>query len=416
VTAGPRVEDVLRELAPQVLGALLRRYDDFASAEDAVQEAMIAAARSWPTDGLPDYPRGWLIQVASRRMLDHLRAEAARRRREDQVAVTEEPPPVEDVDDTLVVLFLCCHPALRPPAAVALTLRAVGGLTTEEIASAFLIQEPTMAQRISRAKQRIRSSGIPFRMPTAREYPSRLAAVLHVLYLIFTEGHTATSGPALHRVELSAEAIRLTRAVHHLLPTDGEVAGLLALMLLTDARRPARTGDDGVLVPLSEQDRSRWSAPAIAEGTELITRTLPSGPVGQYQVLAAINAVHDEAADAADTDWPQIRALYEVLDSLSDNPAVALNKAIATAMVDGPAAGLAALDEVAGDRRMAGSHRLDAARAHLLDMAGDRERAVEHYRLAAARTASLPEQQYLTLRAARLTSSPDRSQFGENPL
>jgi RNA polymerase sigma factor (sigma-70 family) len=411
--ADRRVEDLLRELAPQVLGALMRRYDDFASAEDAVQEAMIAAATQWPVEGLPDYPRGWLIQVASRRMLDHLRNEQARRRREDRVFAVEPPPPVEDVnmdlnmdiDDTLVVLFMCCHPALRPAAAIALTLRAVGGLSTAEIATAFLMPEATMAQRISRAKLKIRSSGIPFRLPTAAEYPSRLAAVLHVLYLIFNEGHTATSGPSLNRVELSGEAVRLTRAVHHLLPEDGEMAGLLALMLLTDARRPARTGPDGTLVPLSEQDRRRWDRAAIAEGVELITRTLPNGPVGQYQVLAAINAVHDEAERAEETDWPQILALYGVLERLSDNPMVALNHAIATAMVRGPAAGLALLDALDGDRRMSGTHRLDAARAHLLEMAGERERAVAHYRRAAARTASLPEQRYLTIRAARLATT-----------
>ncbi|HEX2133104.1 MAG TPA: sigma-70 family RNA polymerase sigma factor [Actinophytocola sp.] len=402
----PRIEDLLRELAPQVLGALMRRYDDFAAAEDAVQEALIAAATQWPADGLPDYPRGWLIQVASRRMLDQLRNEQARRRREDQVAaVSSEPVPVDDVDDTLVVLFMCCHPALKPAAAIALTLRAVGGLSTAEIASAFLIPEATMAQRISRAKARIKASGLPFRMPTEAERPARLAAVLHVLYLIFNEGHTATSGTSLNRVELSSEAIRLTRAVHALLPEVGEVAGLLALMLLTDARRPARTGPDGTLVPLSEQDRSRWDAGAIAEGTALITATLPRGTTGPYQILAAINAVHDEAARAEDTDWPQILALYGVLDHLSDNPMVALNHAIATAMVHGPAAGLALLDKLDADRRMAATHRLDATRAHLLELAGDAEPAVAHYRRAAARTTSIPERNYLTLRAATLAAN-----------
>jgi RNA polymerase sigma factor (sigma-70 family) len=404
IPVATNVEDLLRELAPQVLGALMRRYDDFAAAEDAVQEALVAAAAQWPTEGLPDHPRGWLVQVASRRMLDHLRNERARRQREDRVALEEPAPPVPDVDDTLVVLFLCCHPALKPAAAVALTLRAVGGLTTAEIASAFLMPEATMAQRISRAKVKIRSSRLPFRMPTPAERPARLASVLHVLYLIFNEGHTATSGTSLSRVELSTEAIRLTRAVHHLLPDDGEVAGLLALMLLTDARRPARTTADGTLIPLSEQDRSLWNAEAVAEGVALVTATLPKGPLGQYQLLAAINAVHDEAARAEDTDWPQILALYGVLLRLSDNPMVALNHAIAAAMVHGPATGLDLLARLADDKRLASNHRLDAARAHLLEMAGDREQAVARYRRAATRTTSVPEQNYLTLRAARLAA------------
>ena len=400
--ADTRAEDLLRALAPQVLGALMRRYDDFAAAEDAVQEALIAAAGQWPRDGVPDYPRGWLIQVASRRMTDQLRNEQARRRREDLVAT--QPPSdavVPDTDDTLVVLFMCCHPALKPAAAIALTLRAVGGLTTAEIATAFLIPEATMAQRISRAKQKIKSSGLPFQLPTDAEHPARLRTVLHVLYLIFNEGHTASAGAALHRVELSAEAIRLARAVRRLLPDDSEVAGLLALMLLTDARRPARTRADGTLVPLAEQDRSRWDPALIAEGVALITGTLPKGPVGPYQVQAAINAVHDEAADASETDWPQILALYGVLESLTDNPMVTLNQAIATAMVHGPARGLALLETLTD--RLANHHRLHAVRAHLLEMAGDHEAAVAQYRLAANRTTSVPERHYLMHRAAQLS-------------
>jgi RNA polymerase sigma factor (sigma-70 family) len=398
-------EDLLRDLAPQVLGALLRRYDDFAAAEDAVQDALIAAAEQWPRDGLPDYPRGWLIQVANRRMLDHLRSEQARRRREEQHPPNEERPPVPDQDDTLVLLFMCCHPALKAAAAIALTLRAVGGLTTAEIAGAFLIPEATMAQRISRAKLKIKESGIPFRLPTPDERGSRLAAVLHVLYLIFNEGYTSSTGPDLQRRDLSAEAIRLTRALHALLPDDPEVAGLLALMLLTDARRDARTGESGELVPLTEQDRTRWDHDQIAEGVALITATLPRGPVGPYQVQAAINAVHDEAKTADDTDWPQLLALYGVLRGMTDNPMVALNHAVAFAMVHGPVAALDLLTTLAADKRIANHHRLHAVRAHLLEMAGHHAAAAEEYRAAAGRTASVPEQRYLTLRAARLLVS-----------
>ncbi len=394
-------EDLLRDLAPQVLGALLRRYDDFAAAEDAVQDALVAAAEQWPRDGLPDYPRGWLIQVASRRMVDHLRSEQARRRREEQFPPAEQPP-VPDQDDTLVLLFLCCHPALKPGAAIALTLRAVGGLTTAEIAKAFLIPEGTMAQRISRAKLKIKESGLPFRLPTPDERGPRLAAVLHVLYLIFNEGYASSAGPELQRRDLASEAIRLTRALHALLPDESEVAGLLALMLLTDARRDARTGPNGELIPLTEQDRSRWDAGAVAEGVALVTAALPRGPLGPYQVQAAINAVHDEAATAADTDWPQLLALYGVLLRMSDNPIVALNHAVAFAMVHGAAAGLDLLTAVAADKRVANHHRVHAVRAHLLEMAGDHAAAAEEYQAAARRTTSVPEQRYLTLRAARL--------------
>ncbi len=394
-------EDLLRTLAPQVLGALLRRYDDFAAAEDAVQDALLAAAEQWPRAGLPDYPRGWLIQVASRRMLDHLRSEQARRRREDAHGAEPPPPAVPDQDDTLDLLFLCCHPALKPPAAIALTLRAVGGLTTAEIANAFLLPEKTMAQRISRAKLRIKESGVPFGRPDT----DRLAAVLHVLYLTFNEGYTSSVGPDLQRRDLASEAVRLTRVVNALLPDDGEVAGLLALMLLTDARRDARTAPDGSLVPLTEQDRTRWDHDEIAEGVALITATLPRGPVGPYQVQAAINAVHDEARTAEDTDWPQLLALYGVLRGMSDNPMVALNHAVAFAMVHGPAAALDLLTTLAADRRIAGHHRMHAVRAHLLDMAGDDAAAAEQYRLAARRTTSRPEQHYLTIRAAQAAAA-----------
>ncbi|MDQ3789569.1 MAG: RNA polymerase sigma factor [Actinomycetota bacterium] len=375
----------------------MRRHDDFAAAEDAVQDALVAAAEQWPRDGVPDYPRGWLIQVAHRRMLDHLRAEQARRRREEEHPL-EPPPDVPDQDDTLVLLFMCCHPALKPPDAIALTLRAVGGLTTTEIAHAFLIPEKTMGQRISRAKLKIKESGIPFRLPDDRR--AGLAAVLHVLYLIFNEGYTS-SGPDLQRRDLSAEAVRLTRALHALLPDDSEVTGLLALMLLTDARRDARTGPAGELIPLTEQDRTRWDRSAIDEGVALISAALPRGPVGPYQVQAAINAVHDEAKTAEDTDWPQLLALYGVLRGMSDNPMVALNHAVAFAMVHGPAAALDLLTTVAADKRIANHHRLHAVRAHLLEMSGDHKAAAEEYRIAASRTPSVPEQHYLTLRAAQ---------------
>ena len=406
---------LLRELAPQVLGAVARRSDDFAAAEDAVQEALIAAANRWPEEGLPRNPRGWLYHVALRRLTDQVRSEVARRRREDAVAselwaewAFVPPPdaePAVDRDDALTLLFMCCHPALTPPSAIALTLRAVGGLTTPEIASAFLVPEATMAQRISRAKQSIKSSEVPFSLPSEQEREARLAQVLQVLYLIFNEGYTTSAGPRLHRVDLSGEAIRLGRMLRALLPADREVAGLLALMLLTDARRAARTGPMGELVPLDEQDRSLWNRALIEEGTALVTEALTEGPAGWYAIQAAIAAVHDEAPGAEDTDWPQILALYEVLMGVSDNPMVALNHAIAAAMVHGPSAGLELLDELGKDKRMAGHYRLDAVRGHLLERAGDREGALAHYRAAAEGTASLPERNYLLTRAARLAAA-----------
>jgi len=414
-SSNPTLGHLLRDLAPQVLGAVARRYEDFAAAEDAVQEALIAAARQWPVAGIPDNPRGWLFQVAVRRMTDHLRSELARRRREDAVASHRSadepfvPPPDEDIavdqDDTLVLLFMCCHPALTPPSAIALTLRAVGGLTTAQIANAFLVPEATMAQRISRAKHSIKASKVPFSMPTDGERAGRLSAVLHVLYLIFSEGYTSSIGPDLHRTDLSNEAIRVTRAVHDLLPNDGEVAGLLALMLLTDARRAARTGASGELIPLDEQDRTLWDQRLIAEGVALISEALSNGSIGSYQLQAAIAAVHDEAAGAEDTDWPQILALYGLLKQMSDNPMVALNHAIAAAMVHGPKLGLELLQALDADARLGGHYRLDAVRAHLLEMAGDHERAIGHYRAAAERTTSIPERNYLTTKAARLSQA-----------
>ena len=396
------VEDLLHRLAPQVLGALVRRYGRFDACEDAVQEALLAAALQWPVEGEPDNPSGWLITVASRRLTDQLRSEHARRQREETLASEVAPGEAVDEDDTLTLLFMCCHPALSPPSQLALTLRAVGGLTTAQIASAFLVPEATMAQRISRAKQRIRATEIPFGMPPEPEWSERLRVVLHVLYLIFNEGYTATSGPDLQRLELTREAIRLTREVRRLLPDDGEVAGLLALMLLTDARRAARTRPDGALVPLAKQDRALWDRRLIGEGVDLVSDTLARAPLGPYQVQAAIAAIHDEAPRAQDTDWPQILALYDVLERLSPNPMVTLNRAVAVAMVHGPQAGLRLLETLDDDDRVAAHHRLEVVRGHLFEMAGDHAAATTSYRTAARRTTSLPERRYLEGRAARL--------------
>ena len=404
--------DLLRALAPQVLGILVRRYGRFDACEDAVQEALLAAAVQWPAEGMPENPRAWLVTVASRRLADELRSEHARRRREDTAAAqvpadeTVAPAPGDEQapehDDTLTLLILCCHPALSPASQLALTLRAVGGLTTAQIASAFLVPEATMAQRISRAKQSIRAAGGGFELPREPERSERLRVVLHVLYLIFNEGYIASTGPDLQRGELTREAIRLARAVHALLPDDGEVAGLLALMLLTDARRAARTHADGTLIALADQDRSLWNGAYIDEGTALITGALAHAALGPYQLQAAIAAVHDEAPSASDTDWPQILALYELLARVAPNPMVTLNHAVAVAMVHGPRAGLELLAALDADERMAGHHRLDAVRAHLLEMAGDHAAARNGYRAAARRTTSLPEQRYLEARAARL--------------
>ncbi|HKE50099.1 MAG TPA: sigma-70 family RNA polymerase sigma factor [Actinomycetes bacterium] len=412
MTVPPRVEDLLREHAPQVLGALVRRYGHFDAAEDAVQEALVAAAKQWSASGVPDNPRGWLIRVASRRLVDELRSAAARRRREESAAAATPlddsvaPPPGEARaprdDDTLVLLFLCCHPALTTASQVALTLRAVGGLTTAEIARAFLVPEATMAQRVSRAKATIKSAGARFRMPEAAELPQRFRAVLQVLYLIFNEGYTATSGSTLHRADLSAEAIRLTRVVYRLLPDDGEVAGLLALMLLLDARRAARTGPGGELIPLAEQDRDRWDHAAIEEGVALVLAALPRRRLGPYQLQAAIAAVHDEAASHKETDWAEILGLYELLMSVSPSPVVSLNQAVAVAMVHGPAAGLERLAGLDTDGVLAETHRVDATRGHLLELAGRHEEALAAYQRAAARTLNGPERRYLQLKAAAL--------------
>jgi len=400
----PRVEDLLRELAPQVLGGLARRSGDFAAAEDAVQEALVAAATHWPRDGVPESPRGWLLQVATRRLIDQRRSEKSRRSRE-QVALLQDvaPSEVSDRDDTLLVLFMCCHPALTPASAISLTLRAVGGLTTAEIARAFLVSEATMAQRIARAKQRIEASGVPFRMPTDAEREARLRSVLRVLYLIFNEGYAASGGPDLQRADLADEAIRLARMLQRLLPDDVEVTGLLALMLLVDARRPARTSAEGEPVPLAEQDRALWDRARITEGLALLDGSIGKGAPGEYQIQAAIAAVHDRARRAEDIDWPQILALYGLLERITGNPIVTLNRAVATAMAHGPTEGLAVVDSVA--ERLDGHYRLDAVRAHLLELSGDTQGAREHYRIAASRTTNLAEQRYLAAQAARLASS-----------
>ncbi len=402
-------EGLLRELAPQVLGVVARRFGDFSSAEDAVQEAMLAAFKQWPLEGVPENPRGWLIRVALRRMTDTVRSEIARRERETAMTPEAEPmiEPAKmetdmDPEDTLVLLFMCCHPALSMSSAIALTLRAVGGLTTAEIANAFMVPETTMAQRISRAKQSIKASKVPFCLPNPQERRERLPAVLHVLYLIFSEGYVSSIGAHLQRLDLAREAIRLTRSARALLPEDAEIAGLLALMLLTNARRNARTAPNEELVPLDKQDRSLWDRAEIAEGTNLLTLALSQGAVGLYQLQAAIAAVHDEATRAEDTDWPQILALYELLQRVSPSPMVTLNHAIAVAMVHGPAHGLERLKALESDERLAGHYRLDAVRGHLFEKLGDLDKAVQHYRAAATKTTSLPEQNYLMTQAARL--------------
>jgi RNA polymerase sigma factor (sigma-70 family) len=414
-TAGTSTEDLLRELAPQVLGVLVRRHGQFEQCEDAVQEAVLAAALQWPAEGLPNNPRGWLITIATRRLIDQIRSDQARRTREATAYIQAPelrtgddgagPDDAPDTDDTLTLLFLCCHPALTPASQTALTLRAVGGLTTAEIARAFLVPEGTMAARISRAKQTIKAAGSQFTMPDADEREDRLQAVLHVLYLIFNEGYTASSGADLSRADLAREAIRLTRMVRAQLPDDGEVAGLLALMLLTDSRREVRTGPDGDLVPLTDQDRSRWDHDLIAEGTGLAATALAKSTLGPYQLQAAIAATHAAAARAEDTDWHQVHVLYKILERIAPNPMVTLNRAVALAEIDGPEAGLGLLAELDADTRMAEHHRLHAVRAHLLEKAGDRPAALESYRLAARATASLAERRYLERRAARLAES-----------
>lgn len=411
-TPAKDLQDLLRAMAPLVLGFVARRSRDFAAAEDAVQEALIAAAAQWPRTGIPENPRAWLTQVALRRMVDSVRSESARRRREDETAMemdwtapaADTEPIVDEENETLTLFFMCCHPSLSPSSAIALALRALGGLSTAEIARAFLVPEPTMAQRISRAKSSIKSSGVSFRLPSAQDQAQRLRTVLHVLYLMFSEGYASGAGPRVQRPELAGEAIRLTRSLHALLPDDSEVEGLLALMLLTDARRASRSGANDELIPLDQQDRSLWDRTEISEGTALLEKALSRGTVGPYQLQAAIAALHDEAARAEDTDWPQILALYELLKRTSDNPMVWLNHAIAAAMVHGPSKGLALLATLDQDDRLAGHYRLHAVRAHFLEMIGDHAAAITHFRAAAERTASVPERDYLIAQAARINT------------
>lgn len=407
------VEHLLREITPQVLGVLTRRHRDFAAAEDAVQEALIDASMQWPLVGVPENAAGWLYRVALRRLTDHRRRDAARRRREEHItnelAIEEMmTPAVEEVfepeqDDTLMLLFMCSHPSLTSASSIALTLRAVGGLTTREIGSAFFVSEATMAQRISRAKQTIKESNVPFSLPSAQERDQRLDAVMHVLYLIFNEGYASSSGEQLHRVDLSSEAIRLARALHASVPASAEVVGLLALMLLTDARRAARSGSAGELIPLDEQDRALWDQSLIQEGIALVTSAMSKASIGPYQLQAAIAALHDQGETTDATDWAQIAALYGLLQRMSENPMVALNRAVAIAMVDGPEAGLREVEAVAQDERLKGHYRVDAVRAHLFERLNQRDLALEHYRRAAERTASLPERNYLLSKAQRLS-------------
>jgi RNA polymerase sigma factor (sigma-70 family) len=396
------IEDLLRRAAPRVLAAVARRFGDFGAAEDAVQEALLEASRQWPAQGVPESPVGWLVAVASRRMTDRIRAESARRRREEAVAAEPAPGPAAEADDTLTLMFMCCHPALTPASAIALTLRAVAGLTTAEIAAGFLVPEATMGQRIARAKKTIERSPEPFAMPPAAERAKRLGSVLRVVYLIFNEGYAASEGAELARAELSAEAIRLARIAALALPAEPEVGGLLALLLLTDARRPARTDGGGAIVPLDQQDHSLWERGEIEEGLAVLAAALARGAVGEYQLQAAIAAVHDRAARTEDTDWAEIVGLYGLLERVAGGPMVALNRAVAVAMAEGPEAGLARLSEI--EEELHGHHRLHAVRAHLLEMAGDESGAAVEYALAAERTSSLPEQRYLTKRAARLNS------------
>jgi RNA polymerase sigma factor (sigma-70 family) len=413
VTQARSAEDLLRELAPQVLGALVRRHGQLDLCEDAVQETLLEASVEWEKAGVPEHPRGWLLTVATRRLIDRVRSDNARRRREERIVVGAAPAELSGLagqaagnerDDSLVLLYMCCHPALSAPAQVALTLRAVGGLSTSEIAGSFFVPEATMAQRISRAKKRLRDAGAVFSLPPPEEVEERTRVVRHVLYLIFNEGYTASSGAAVHRAELTTEAIRLARGVHRLRPDDTETTGLLALMLLTEARRPARTTAGGDVVPLSEQDRGLWDKGLVQEGVALISGALSAGPLGSYQLQAAIAALHDEAERVEDTDWPQVLALYGLLDEISPNPMATLNRSVAASMVHGPAAGLDLLATLQDDPRVRQHHLLYAVRGHLLDMAGDYAAASEAFETAARRTASQPEKRYLLKRSQQVLS------------
>jgi RNA polymerase sigma factor (sigma-70 family) len=404
-----RAEDLLRALAPQVLGALARRHQAFDLCEDAVQDALVEALAQWPQRGIPRNPRGWLTTVATRRLIDQVRSDRSRRLREERIMIGS--PPAEflraagdddsglDQDDSLILLFLCCHPALTPPSQIALTLRAVGGLTTAEIARAFFVPEATMAQRISRAKQLIRDAGATFSMPPQDQAEERLHVVMHVLYLTFTEGHTTSAGEQISRIDLTQEAIRLTRELLRVRPDEPEIEGLLALMLLTDARRAARTDSAGRPIQLADQDRGLWNRDLIEEGSRLVTDALGTGPLGPYQLQAAIAAVHDEAGSTENTDWPQILLLYQMLDRITPNPMATISRALALAMVQDPQAGLALLATLDQDQRVASHYRLHAMRGHLLEMAGQREQASQAFETAMRLCTSRPEKAYLQERA-----------------
>ncbi|HYN67334.1 MAG TPA: DUF6596 domain-containing protein [Ornithinibacter sp.] len=392
----------MRDLATQVVGILTRRSGDFAAAEDAVQEALVAAHTTWPRDGIPDNPRAWLVTAAARRLVDEQRSAAARRPREIGWAAGEPTgAPVVHDDDSLAVLLLCCHPVLSSASAVALTPRAVGGLTTAEVARAHLVPETTMAQRISRAKRTLRDTAEPFALPPEDRLGTRVQRALAVIYLLFNEGYAASTGAALTRADRSAEAIRLGRLAHRLLPGEREATALLALMLLLEARRPARVTPSGDLVPLAEQDRRLWDRRLVTEGTTLLDSTLGGeGGPGPYQVQAAIAAVHDRAPTAADTDWPQVLALYGLLEQVAPSPFVTLARAVAMAEAEGPEAAGPLLDRLAG---VLGDHqRRQAVRGHVAQLRGDRAAARRHYLAAAARATNLAERRHLTRLAAGL--------------
>ncbi|MGY1743604.1 MULTISPECIES: RNA polymerase sigma factor [unclassified Blastococcus] len=402
------VEAVFREAYGRAVAVLTRLLGDIDAAEEAVQDAFVTALQRWPAEGVPPSPAGWIVTTARNRAIDRIRREATRDARHAQAALLADPGPLPEEgavrDDRLRMLFTCCHPALAPAARVALTLRLVGGLTTPEIAHAFLVPEATMAQRLVRAKAKIRDARIPYRVPRQADLPDRLAGVLAVVYLVFTEGHTASSGDALVRTDLCAEAIRLGRALVELMPDEPEALGLLALMLLTEARRPARVSPAGDLVPLAEQDRTRWDAALVAEGQDLVRRCLRRNAPGPYQVQAAIQAVHADAPTAGATDWRQVVALYDHLMALTPSPVVALNRAVAVAEVDGPAAGLAALEGVDLPR----SHLLPAVRADLLRRLGRPADAVAAYDEALALAANAAERTFLRRRRDE-SAAPPRS-------
>jgi RNA polymerase sigma-70 factor (ECF subfamily) len=411
--AADSVTAVFREERGRLLAALVTRFGDLDLAEEVVQEALEAALTRWPLDGVPDSPLAWLLTTARRRAVDRVRRDhryaerlallAVETRRRAPAPFPGEAGTEQGVpDDQLALFFTCCHPALPQEAQVALTLRFLAGLTTPEVAAAFLVPVPTMQQRIVRAKRKIAQTRIPFRVPDADELTTRLPAVLTVVYLIFTEGYASTAGEALVRAELSDEAVRLARMLHRLMPDEHEVTGLLALLLLTDARRAARVGDDGVPLSLEEQDRGRWDAARIEEGRALVVEALAAPVVGPYAVQAAIGALHDEAPDVVSTDWRQVVALYDVLLALTPSPVVALNRAVAVAMRDGPAAGLALLDGLADAPALRGYHPLPASRADLLARLGRRDEAAVAYRAALALVGNDPERAYLERRLAEL--------------